>query len=177
MVVSVSKLFGGGVMALSFAVHTCHAGFDTGLIDVDIDPRQPPTVYTGAAVIGNPGDFWNESPVFTLSPVSLFLVDGSPSSVNLELPIHDATFGQYGAAGFYGGSYPMAVGSYGALLGDGLGSEITLLPTVLTLTGLSPGATYELFAYSYLNTTGETIFDVAGSSATVIYQSLSLIHI
>ena len=144
------------------------ASFDLGLINVDIDPQFPPTIYTGAAVIGQAGDLWNEVPVFSLSPIALKLADGSASAVTLQMPFYSSGSVTYGLPGFSGGSSPMSLGPFGALMGDGAGSVITSLPVVLTLNGLTPGARYDVFAYSYSGAGAGTVFSAGAVNATVI---------
>lgn len=145
-----------------------HAIFDAGLINVDLESSSP-RQYSGAAVLGQTGDIWNASQTFTINPVPLRFSDGSPSSVTLQPPIFQGPFGQFGFGGFIETSSPMALGPFGALMSDGFGGGlITLDPPLFTLSGLSPGSKYEVFAYSYYRGLASTNIYVGGATATVV---------
>lgn len=145
------------------------AAFVSGLINVDIDAGSTPSVYTGAAATGSPGDFWNTVPVFALAPIALRTSDGLLSEVTLRQPLYQSGNLQFGALGFSGGSSPMALGPYGALMGDGMSSG-GREPMVVTLNGLTADADYEIFAYSYGDNDGSgTRVSAAASVGTVLY--------
>jgi hypothetical protein len=149
------------------------ATFISGLINVDFTPSGSSAEYSGAAVIGAAGDFWNITRTFSLTPIGLRYSDGSLSSVAIRLPLNElilpsGTIIRYGEGSFYGGSHPMSLGPYGALMGDGFGGTLSGQPAVFTISGLTAGADYELFAYSYYGGLGRSLIAAGGDSATVI---------
>ena len=149
-------------------IQPAHALFDAGLINIDLESPSP-RPYSGAAVIGQTGDIWNAAQTFTINPVALRFADGSPSSVTLQPPIFQGPFGQFGFGGFSENSSAMALGPFGALMSDGFGGGLlTLDPPLFTLSGLTPGAKYEVFAYSYFRGLASTNIYVGGAAATVV---------
>jgi len=114
------------------------AAFTSGLIDVDfkaLSGSKP--VFTGAAVLGAPGDLWNAFPGPSAASAPLFLSNGAASDAMLT---YSST--QLVSTG------PSVSGPYVNLLGDGIASGSNLPPSFIGIRGLQPGMGYELIVYS-----------------------------
>lgn len=62
----------------------------------------------------------------------------------------------------------MALGPFGALMGDGMEGNFSTLEAGEFLSGLTPGASCKIFAYSYFAGIGGTAISAGGATATVV---------
>jgi hypothetical protein len=138
------------------------------LVNVDFNQNGGPAgTYTGAAVLGSPGDTWNAvggSGPGDKTPrngLSLETSSGAASGVTLSFS---------GQTGFYdatGGGAVFQGTPYQALMDDYVYSFFSQTATV-SFSGLTPGGSYRLILYSSSNSPGrDTVFTVDGSSETV----------
>lgn len=114
------------------------AAFTNGLIDIDfkaLSGSKP--VFTGAAVLGAPGDLWNAFPGPSAASAPLFLSNGAASDATLT---YSST--QLNSTG------PSVSGPYVNLLGDGISSANNFPPSFIGIRGLQPGMAYELIVYA-----------------------------
>ena len=118
-----------------------------------IEPTQ-----SGAAVLGSAGDMWNALSGFTYSsyptggsggPYSLICADGSPSSITVSNLTFDGSFASDepnfpSTSAFNGTPWANLMGAY-------ISVPSQTPPGYVSLTGLAPGATYNLVCYSAPN--------------------------
>ena len=132
----------------------------------------PPVVaYTGAAVLGSPGDVWNQinnpdcPAACSVSNVPLFASNGSATGATLS----------FSAALFFsfrpGGGNLFAGSPYEDLLTDGIYTNpaYAAQPAVIELSGLLPDTLYDLVLYSVADGSSAfvTQFTVGGQSQSV----------
>src|SRR5690349_12300611 len=144
--------FCAAIAALSlFVCARAQAAF-TGLINVDFGGPQfsgaPQLVQTGPAEIGSAGDLWNAENLpqlgggnQTASNLALLASDGSATGVQLSYNLADAGSYQAPGNGFAGGPLEPLMTDYFYAHGGG----------TVTLSGLTPGAAYDLFVYGDSN--------------------------
>jgi hypothetical protein len=142
-----------------FAAAPAFANFSTGLISVKLGSRRGAEV-SGKAVLGEDKDKWN------------MLEGGQGNSVAVSTTTDDLTdvkisYNSDGA--FDAGDAGFADTKYGPLLRNYLHSKQA---SVVRITGLTPGAQYDLVVFSASNTNGRrTAFTVGKETKITTYKS------
>jgi hypothetical protein len=144
------------VVVLVLIATTAHAGFDAGLLNVSFGNKK--SVPSGKAVVGADKDKWNAMDGASGSKVALTDAKGEKTDVTVTYEA-DGTW-DANDAGF-------ADTPYAKLMSHYLHSKE---PRKVTLSGLTPKATYDLVVYSASNSDGrKTKFTVGKESKTTAY--------
>jgi hypothetical protein len=138
-----------------------------GLVNVDFNTGDPSATYSGAAVTGAAGDVWNGINGGTLgSPLdgsNLPLVDATGANSGVALSF-SGTSGAYDSTG---NGCLMSATSFAPLMCDYI-YRFTGEVATLTLSGLTPGAAYDLILYAMANEEGRvTDYTVDGVTKSV----------
>jgi hypothetical protein len=136
--------------------------------DAGAGSPSPLPIMTGAAVIGSPGDLWNQinssnltytSPpggAATVGQVPLEYVNGTASGISLTLSSAGSTYNANSTDWGNYSPFTKAGSPYSALMQSMLSDYAGSSQASVTLTGLAPGQIYNLYVY----TAGDT--NVAG---------------
>ena len=144
------------VAVLVLIAAIAQAGFDAGLVNVSFGNKD--SVPSGKAVVGADNDKWNPMEEASGSKVPLTNAKGEKTDVTVT----------YAAAGTWDANDAgFADTKYAKLLSHYLYSKD---PSKVTLSGLTPKATYDLVVYSASNSDGrKTKFTVGKESKTTAY--------
>ncbi len=153
---------------------TLNVNFIDDSVGIDYCGGTEGTAMTGPAVIGFPGDYWNALGGFAYSSypngpsfykTNLLYQDSSRSTVAVTLAPPGNTFD----ANACGGTTPYDGGPYQDLMQTFISDSTMGTPGYVNLSGLSPGATYNLYVYSAGNAAAAgrvSYFSVGGGGGT-----------
>jgi hypothetical protein len=151
-------LVAAALALLSFAA-SAQAKFDSGLINLSLGNKD--IVPTGKYVAGAEGDKWNAPDGATGDKVELTNAKGDKTDVKVTFD-SDGVWDAADDAGFLGTKFEKLLRHY-------LYAKET---RKVTLSGLTPGAQYDLIVYSASNTdTRKTKFTVAKETKTTTYAT------